>query len=125
MKEVGIGTRVLNCVVDTLLVFLLAYGASAFWNWYVYYWNYPYLNFGWFFFGSLFIYYFIFESLTGRTPAKWLSYSKVVAKNGKRPGVLKVLVRSLARLTLIDLFFYPFLDKTLHDYLSNTRVVEA
>ncbi len=124
-QRVGIGTRVLNFVVDTMLVFLLAYALSKTWNWYVLYWKYPYYNFGWFFFGSVFIYYTLFEGLTGRTPGKWLSISRVVNEKGKRPGILPVLLRSIARITVIDFFFLPFTDKTLHDLISKTDVVEA
>jgi uncharacterized RDD family membrane protein YckC len=125
MNRVGIGTRVLNFLVDTSAVSLLAYTAFKTWNWYVIHWNYPFYNFGWFFFGTLFIYYTIFELVAARTPGKWVSFSKVVNQEGKRPGVLQVLLRSIIRLTIIDLFFLPFLDKTLHDYLSKTDVVEA
>jgi uncharacterized RDD family membrane protein YckC len=125
MNRVGIGTRVLNFLVDTIIVSLLAYAAFKTWNWYVLYWAYPFYNFGWFFFGLLFIYYTLFELIAARTPGKWLSYSKVVNKNGKRPGLLQVLTRSIVRLTIIDMFFIPFLDKTLHDYLSETEVVEV
>jgi hypothetical protein len=35
------------------------------------------------------------------------------------------LIRSLARLILIDPFFIPFLASTLHDHLSGTMVVES
>lgn len=123
--RVGIGTRVLNCFVDTLLVFLLAYAAFNGWNWYVRYWNYPYFNFGWFFWSMMFVYYIIFESIFKRTPGKWLSYSKVVDQSKKKVSFLQILVRSLIRLTIIDMFFFPFLNKTLHDYLSKTEVVEV
>jgi uncharacterized RDD family membrane protein YckC len=125
MKEVGIGTRVMNFLVDTGIIFLLGYIAHKVWNWYVFYWSFTPYKFGWFFFGILFIYYFLFESFTGRTPGKWLSFSKVVQQNGKKPNVAQVLLRSIARLTIIDLFFIPFIDKTLHDYISKTDVVEA
>ncbi len=126
MIRVGIGTRALNCLVDTGLIFLLSYVAFKVWMWNVIHWKFTYYNFGWFFWGILFIYYFLFESISkGRTPGKWLSYSKAVNTNGRRPGIVQVLIRSLVRITLIDLFFYPFFEKTLHDYLSKTDVVEA
>lgn len=125
MKPVGDGTRILNFLVDTLLVFTMAYYSFGGWNWYVRYWGYPPYRFGWFFFGILFAYYFLFESIFGRTPGKWLSQSKVVSNKGKRASVGLVFVRSLVRLTIIDLFFIPFLGKPLHDYLSRTQVVEA
>jgi uncharacterized RDD family membrane protein YckC len=88
------------------------------------------LNFGWFFFGSLFIYYFIFELLFAKTPAKWLTGCRVVSAKSSLDNTLKasvgqIFVRSLARLILIDPFFIPFLGTTLHDYLSGTMVVES
>jgi uncharacterized RDD family membrane protein YckC len=63
--------------------------------------------------------------LFARTPGKWVSYSKVVDKNGNRPSILAILLRSAVRMILIDMLFIPFLDKTLHDYLSHTEVVEV
>lgn len=124
MKTVGDGTRALNFFIDTILIFIIVFFVYKGWNFQVMYWKYPSLNFGWFFFGILFIYYTLFESLFARTPGKWFTFSKVVTKEGKKPGLLKVLLRSIMRLTLIDLFFLPFLGLTLHDYVSKTSVVE-
>ncbi len=125
MNIVGIGTRVLNFLVDTILIAIISIFCFHGWNLYVQFYGYPFYNFGWFFFGVLFIYYTIFESIFARTPGKWLSYSKVVTKDGKRPSFIHILLRSAIRLVLIDMFFIPFLDKTLHDFFSNTEVVEA
>ncbi len=130
MKKVGDGTRVLNFLVDTLLYWILAILLYKWWNFHVLYWGYMHLNFGWFFFGSLFIYYFIFESLFAKTPAKWLTGCRVVSNkstldNKIKSSVGQILVRSFARLILIDPFFIPFLGTTLHDYLSGTMVVES
>jgi uncharacterized RDD family membrane protein YckC len=125
MKPVGDGTRILNFLVDTLLVFGLAYSGYKVWTWYVLYWHYTFYSFGWFFAAALVLYYFFFETFFGRTPGKWVSVSRVVTATGNRPGFIAVLIRSLARLTVIDLFFIPFLGKPLHDYLSKTTVVEA
>ncbi|HXL54878.1 MAG TPA: RDD family protein, partial [Chitinophagaceae bacterium] len=63
--------------------------------------------------------------LFSRTPGKWLSLSKVVNKKGKKTSFLQILLRSIVRLTIIDCFFIPFLDKPLHDYVSKTEVVEV
>jgi len=125
MKTVGDGTRVLNFLIDTLLIFALAYFAFKGWNWYVLYWGYTAYNFGWFFFGILFVYYFLFESLFSKTPGKWFSYSKVVNMQGKKASFIAIFIRSLTRLILIDLFFIPFLGKPLHDYLSKTILIEG
>lgn len=126
MKVVGTGTRVINFLVDTLLIFIISYVFSQWYNFHVMYWGYTPLPPYSFFFSSLFVYYFIFEAIWGRTPGKWLSISKVIGKKGKKASVLQAFVRSVIRLTVIDMFFIPFLDgRTLHDYLSNTYVVEA
>ena len=125
MKTVGDGTRALNFFIDTLIIFAIAYFCYQSWNWYVMNWGYRGYNFGRFFFGVLFIYYFLFEALFARTPAKWFTYTKVVTSSGAKPSVIWIFIRSLVRLTIIDLFFLPFLGKTLHDYLSKTQVVQA
>ncbi len=125
MQIVGIGTRVLNFLVDTIIIAIISMFSYHGWNLYVMFYGYPGFNFGWFFFGILFIYYLVFEFIFGRTPGKWLSYSKVVNREGKRASFGKIFLRSLTRLLLIDMFFIPFLDKTLHDYFSKTEVVES
>ncbi len=125
MKIVGIGTRVLNFIVDTILIAIISMLCYHGWSLYVQFYGYPFFNYGWFFFGIIFIYYTFFEFIFNRTPGKWLSYSKVVNKQGMRPSFPQILLRSATRLVLIDMFFIPFLDKTLHDFFSNTEVVEA
>lgn len=125
MRKTGLGTRITNFIVDTLIVFGITYGINTWWDFYVMYWQYSFIPFYDFFFGLIFIYYTLFEGIFKRTPGKWLSISKVVNKQGGKPAFWQIIVRSLIRLTIIDCFFIPFLDKPLHDYLSNTEVVEA
>lgn len=124
MRIVGTGTRILNFIVDTLVVFAIAYTVYKIRQWYVFYYGVKFINFGYLFFAALFVYYFLLESFSGRTLGKLLSYSKVVTVQGKKPSVIKIFVRSLMRLTIVDMFFIPFLDKPLHDYVSKTEVVE-
>jgi hypothetical protein len=130
MNKVGDGTRVLHFLVDTLLFWILAVLLYKWWNFHVLYWGYMHLNFGWFFFGSQFIYYFIFELLFAKSPAKWLTASKVVSSKSTKDLIVKaslgqIFIRSLSRLIIIDPFFIPFLGSTLHDHLSGTMVVES
>lgn len=126
MKVVGTGTRVLNFLIDTLLIFIISLVFSKWYNFHVMYWGYPPFPPYAFFFVSLFVYYLIFESIWRKTPGKWLSISKVVNKRGEKASFLQVFVRSIVRLTVIDMFFIPFLEgRTLHDFLSGTFVVEA
>lgn len=125
MKSVGIGTRVINFLVDTIVVFTIAYIATKINKYYAFQHRMVYVNFGYVFFTSLFVYYFVCEALFARTLGKLASYSKVVNNEGKRPSILQVLIRSAIRLTVVDMFFIPFLDKTLHDYCSSTNIVEV
>ena len=125
MNQVGIGTRVINFLVDTLLISILSYIVDKVWLFYVVYWEYPYVNPLLFFGAVMFIYYFIFELFWARTPGKWLSYSKVTDKKGLKPNFGKIFLRSIVRLTVIDCFFIPFLNQTLHDFVSKTEVVEV
>ncbi len=125
MNEVGVGTRVVNFLIDTLLIFFISYGFYKWWSFYVMYWRYPGIQYYVFFYATLFVYYFLFELMFLKTPGKWISFTKVVTPLGKRPAWYKILFRSILRLTIIDPFFIPFLDRPLHDVLSKTRVVEV
>ncbi len=126
MKPVGIGTRVLNFLVDILLIFGLSYAAYSVWEFYAYYWHIIYFPFYYFFFAIIFLYYLFFESIFRRTPGKWLTFTKVVNNTGGKPSFPQIILRSLIRLLLlIDWLAFPFLnEKALHDYLSGTEVVE-
>lgn len=124
MKTTGIGTRVLNFVIDTFIIFLLAFLFFKIHQRYVYYYRVMYLNFGWFFFGTLFIFYFLFEFFFRKTPGKWFTQTRVVTKKGTVPTAKEIFIRSICRLIIIDMFFIPFLDAPLHDYVSKTTIVE-
>jgi len=125
MNQVGIGTRVINFLIDTAIISLISFIVNKVLLFYVVYWSFTYIDPLLIFALVLFIYYFIFESIWARTPGKWLSYSKVVDKKGLKPHFGKIFLRSIVRLTVIDCFFIPFLNKTLHDYVSSTEVVEV
>lgn len=130
MKQVGIGTRILNFIIDSLMILLISYVISKVNDWYAEQFkiqNMPFnyhFQFGYLFFTVLFFYYTILEIIFGRTIGKFLSFSKVVNNQNRKPNFIQIIIRSIVRLTIIDMFFIPFLDKTLHDYLSKTNVVE-
>jgi uncharacterized RDD family membrane protein YckC len=124
LKTTGVGTRSINFFVDTLIVFILAFIGFKAHQWYVYYYRTTFYNFGWFFALAILVYYTIAEGLTGRSVGKLLSQTRVVNRQGLRPSFGQVLVRSLLRLTIVDMFFIAFLDKPLHDHLSKTEVVQ-
>jgi len=122
--KAGIGTRVLNFLVDTILIAILSIGLMNYWKFYVFYYHIPHYNFWVFFFVVLFVYYALFEYFWGRTLGKWFSFTKVVDTNGRRPSAIAILIRSVARLIPIDIFFIPFIGAPLHDYLSKTTLHE-
>lgn len=124
MNNVGIGTRVLNFLVDTLLIFIISYALYKGLKYYVTLYRKSLLSFGYIFFIVLFVYYFFSELLFARTIGKLVSFTKVVNHKGQCPNFTQVFIRSIVRLTVIDCFFFPIWEKTLHDYLSNTQVVE-
>ena len=125
IKSVGIGTRVLNFLVDTFLVFIISkFIVYEIWEFYMRYWQYPFVPYYIAFWLFLIVYYFLFESFFKRTPGKWLTGTYVVNNKGGKPSVFQILIRSVVRIIIIDSFFIPFLnDKTLHDYLSKTNVI--
>jgi uncharacterized RDD family membrane protein YckC len=126
MKAVGVGTRVLNFLIDTFLIVVIGFLLMQWYNFQVMYWRYPPMPRYAFFAVTLVVYYFLFESIFKRTPGKWFSMSKVISQNAQNPSVIRILIRSLVRLIVIDCFFIPFLNnRTLHDYLSGTLVVEV
>ncbi|MCW3114087.1 MAG: hypothetical protein JWR18_2483 [Segetibacter sp.] len=125
MKEVGVGTRVINFVVDTIIIALISYALYKWNNFYVYYWQHKYYPYYLFFYSFVVIYYTIFEAFFSRSPGKWMSLSKVRNLKGEKPSILQVLARSLIRIIIVEMFFIPFFDRPLHDQLTRTRVVEA
>ena len=125
MNEVGVGTRVINFLIDTLIIWLISYLLFKWYNFYVYYYAFQSYQYYFFFYATLFVYYLIFELLFSRSPAKWLTLTHVRNIDGKRPAWYQIILRCILRLTLIDAFFIPFIGRTLHDALSKTRVVEV
>lgn len=123
-NKVGIGTRVVNFVVDTAVVFLIAYGIKRSWDFNVYYWNYKELPFYTFMAVISVMYYFLFESICGRTIGKFITLTKVVTTDDAKVKPLAVLSRSILRLFPLDFLLIPFKDVTVHDYLTKTKVVE-
>jgi len=72
------------------------------------------------------LYYTLFEATTGRSPAKFLTGTKVVDMDGNQPGLSTILTRSFCRLVPFDgLSFLGDTDSGWHDKWSKTRVVKA
>lgn len=72
-------------------------------------------------------YHFIFEATLGRTPAKFLTGTRVVSANGARASTAQILGRTLARFVPFEPFSFLASGKPpsgWHDRWSNTRVVK-
>lgn len=72
------------------------------------------------------IYFTSFEAATGRTLAKFITKTKVVDKNGKKPGFNTILIRSLCRFIPFEAFSFLGSEASgWHDTLSDTRVINS
>ena len=72
---------------------------------------------------SLPVYYFIFETIFQRTPAKFLSGTKVVNQDLKKPGIVSMAIRTLARFIPFEPFSIFSKKGLWHDSLSKTYVI--
>jgi hypothetical protein len=70
---------------------------------------------------SSLIYYLFFEIIFGSTPAKFLTQTKVVDEEGKKPKFEKIIIRTLARYIPFESFSF-FGTKGWHDSISKTQV---
>jgi uncharacterized RDD family membrane protein YckC len=70
-----------------------------------------------------YLYYFIFEFTTGQTIGKMITKTRVInIKSGKKPGFLRILIRTVSRLIPIDFLSYLFSSNGIHDILSKTEL---
>jgi uncharacterized RDD family membrane protein YckC len=71
-------------------------------------------------------YYTLFESITGRTLAKYITKTKVVDENGQHPGLGTIALRSLCRFIPFEAFSFLGDDASgWHDTLTKTKVIEV
>ena len=71
-------------------------------------------------------YFTLLETLTGRTMAKLITRTKVVAENGEKASLEAILIRSLCRFIPFDAFSFLGEDaRGWHDTLSKTRVISV
>lgn len=124
-SQVGEGSRVIHFFIDTIIISIITYIVYEWWVFHVQYWHYRPIGFGVFFFLVTWVYCFVFEFLFLRTPAKWLTASKVVGQNGKRPSVLQFIIRASLRTTIISMFGLAWNQKPFHDTLSKTEVIHV
>lgn len=73
----------------------------------------------------LFLYYFLTETYFSRTFAKYFTKTIVVTKNGLRPKIYTVFIRTLTRFIPLECLTFLWGDfRGLHDLFSDTYVVK-
>lgn len=71
-----------------------------------------------------FCYYVLFEGIWGRTPGKFVCGTVVVSKDGTKPTLGRIALRTVCRLIPFEPFSF-FGERGWHDSLSDTYVVSA
>ena len=71
------------------------------------------------------IYYLLFESIWQKTPAKFITKTRVILENGSKPKFNNILIRTLLRLVPFDWLTYLSSKNPIgwHDRFSKTLVV--
>jgi uncharacterized RDD family membrane protein YckC len=73
-----------------------------------------------------------FSAAHGKTPGKAIMRIRIIDQNGQNPSLPKALLRALALICSINLFFIPLFyaffnpqKRTFHDIVAGTCVIEA
>ncbi|HMC99834.1 MAG TPA: ATP-binding cassette domain-containing protein [Ferruginibacter sp.] len=124
--------RLLNCLLDFIFIQLLAIGVF-----YLFYHSVSDLSliiqlrsYWLIIICTLYLYYFLFEMLTGRTLAKFITQTKVVSKrDGSRPDLRTATLRTITRFLPFGYFeavsFFSARPTGWHDDISDTLVVDS
>ena len=124
------GKRLANGILDIvgyyILIFIVGIGMSIVLHedFFISEENDPLLSFISF---SIFIlYYILFEYFFQKTPAKFLTRSKVVSIDGTKPGLGQCIGRTLCRFIPFEaLSFFGHFPVGLHDRWPKTRVING
>ncbi|MCK0158063.1 RDD family protein [Cellulophaga sp. F20128] len=116
MKEINKGTRIVNVVIDMIVVSFIAAMLSLILDNMV---SSPFI-----FISVWMAYYFVFEFFTGRTPGKLITNTLVVDLENGKPSAKRIAIRTLLRLNPLDGISYLFgRVQGTHDVLSKTKLV--
>jgi len=119
------GARVGNYIVDMIMLCIIIMVLS-----YIVYLFYPAINndhslaFDILFSITYFSYYFFSEFFFGKTIGKIFTKTIVKDRNGNKPKVIFLIIRTLIRMFPIEVFTFLFGNYGLHDLLSRTTVVK-
>ncbi len=132
--KASLGTRFVNNLIDTLILFIihiiLSFISAVIYNMTLIYFFYFY-NYGGFLWNVFigitvaFIYFFLWEYFSdGRTLGKYITGTKVISTDGKKPTGKQILSRSLYRIIPFEALTF-FGENGWHDGLTDTRVINC
>lgn len=115
--------RIVNYLIDLAIVIILIYVLGNFFE----ILHYGRLTtFGFLsFFISYFMYYVFMEYCFQRTVGKFITKTKVVTKEGEKPELYTIIIRTVCRFIPYDSYSYVYTDKGFHDYSSDTSVINT
>ena len=136
LEPASVGKRIINYILDMTFIFVFSYIAlrllssialniHAVMNLFI--WLSDLGTFGNYLisFMMILIYYTLFESIFGFSPAKIFTSTNVVTSDGEKPTFLNILGRTLCRFIPFDqLSFLKAKPIGWHDGFSNTAVIE-
>jgi uncharacterized RDD family membrane protein YckC len=73
---------------------------------------------------AMIMYYLFFEVLFGATPAKFLTETRVLSREGRKPGLRTIFLRTAARFVPFEFFSYLGRGDGWHDRWPGTMVVQ-
>ena len=121
MVKVNKGLRIINYLVDLLIIIIFSFVLMAISTAFG---PTEYNNL--LFFLVYFVYYVWFESKSGQTIGKKITNTIVVDLDNKKPKFIRIITRSLLRFNPIDGISYLFgQEQGSHDILSRTKLIDA
>lgn len=112
--------RLVNFLLDTIIYLILTLSFILLFKD-----NIPREDVKWISVLAYFFYYFLFELLVGRTPAKFITRSKVASLADTKNRffyLLQIFGRTIMRFIPVDILSYLFSFRGLHDYISKTTI---
>lgn len=75
--------------------------------------------------GFYLLYYIFLESIFGRTIGKFITGTKVIGFDEKKPTFGRIVIRSLCRIIPLDAVSFLFSEDGWHDSISKTYVINV
>lgn len=115
MDRIDKGMRLTNYLIDSVIIIMISIIPVLLFS--------DYLTETEVLLSTMFLYYFVLESSTGQTLGKMVTKTKVVTRDGSKPKIWSIFMRSFLRLIPIDNFSYLFgTSHGFHDVLSLTKL---